>query len=79
VLRGRAIPLESRVIAVADTYDAMTSDRAYRKNLGHERAINEIRNYAARQFDPEMVKAFLRLYEKKAPVFPAFPSAFTGS
>jgi putative nucleotidyltransferase with HDIG domain len=79
VLRGRAIPLESRVIAVADTYDAMTSDRAYRKNLGHERAINEIRNYGGRQFDPEMVKAFLRLYEKKAPVFPAFPSAFTGS
>ena len=79
VLRGRGIPLESRVIAVADTYDAMTSDRAYRKNLGHERAINEIRNYAGRQFDPEMVKAFLRLYEKKAPVFPAFPSAFTGS
>ncbi len=79
VLRGRAIPLESRVIAVADTYDAMTSDRAYRKNLGHDRAINEIRNFGGRQFAPEMVKAFLRLYEKKAPVFPAFPSAFTGS
>ncbi|GAC1345556.1 MAG: hypothetical protein NVSMB23_21840 [Myxococcales bacterium] len=78
-LQAREIPLESRVIAIADTYDAMTSDRAYRRGLGHARAIDEIRNYAARQFDPEMVRAFLRLYEEHAPSFPSFPSMFTGS
>ncbi|MBS2021033.1 MAG: response regulator [Deltaproteobacteria bacterium] len=76
-LTGKEIPLESRVIAVADTYDAMTSDRAYRKGLGHARAIHEIREYAGRQFDPEMARAFLRLYEERAPVFPSFPSAFS--
>jgi putative nucleotidyltransferase with HDIG domain len=78
-LKAREIPLESRVIAIADTYDAMTSDRAYRRGVGHARAIQEIGNYAARQFDPEMVRAFLRLYEENAPTFPAFPSMFTGS
>ena len=76
-LKAREIPLESRVIAIADTYDAMTSDRAYRAGLGHTRAIDEIRDFAGRQFDPEMVKAFLRLHERKAPTYPAFPSAFT--
>lgn len=75
-LGAKEIPLESRVIAVADTYDAMTSDRAYRKGLGHARAIQEIRDYSGRQFDPEMARAFLRMYEERPPVFPDFPSAF---
>jgi putative nucleotidyltransferase with HDIG domain len=78
-LHAREIPLESRVIAIADTYDAMTSDRAYRRGLGHARAIQELRTYAGRQFDPEMVRVFLRLYEEHAPTFPSFPSMFTGS
>lgn len=76
-LVAREIPLESRVIAVADTYDAMTSDRAYRKGLGHARAIEEIRNFAGRQFDPEIARAFIRRFETRLPDFPAFPSAFT--
>jgi putative nucleotidyltransferase with HDIG domain len=75
-LKYREIPLESRVIAIADTYDAMTSDRAYRNGLGHLRAIQEIREYAGRQFDPEMASVFLRRYEERAPDYPAFPSAF---
>ena len=76
-LKYREIPLESRVIAIADTYDAMTSDRAYRKGLGHARAMQEIRDYSGRQFDPEMARVFLRRYESRAPEYPQFPSAFT--
>jgi putative nucleotidyltransferase with HDIG domain len=75
-LKYREIPLESRVIAIADTYDAMTSDRAYRKGLGHARAMQEIRDYAGRQFDPEMTRIFLRRYEERPPEYPQFPSAF---
>lgn len=59
-LSGVDIPIGSRVIAVADTYDAMTSDRVYRKALPHHVAINEIRRGAGTQFDPQIVDAFLR-------------------
>lgn len=59
-LAGTEIPIGSRVIAVADTYDAMTSDRVYRKALQHQVAIAEIRRGAGTQFDPEVVDAFLR-------------------
>ncbi len=68
------IPLESRVIAVCDSYDAMTSDRVYRKGLGHEVAIAELVKWSGKQFDPQCVEAFLALYEKTKPVFPEFPS-----
>lgn len=77
-LRGKDIPLESRIIAVADTYDAMTTDRPYRRGLSHERAIRELREHAGTQFDPDCVKGFIALYETKAPVFPVFPSVFDG-
>lgn len=77
-LRGTDIPLESRIIAVTDTYDAMTTDRPYRRGLSHERAIRELREHAGTQFDPDCVKGFLALYEAKAPVFPVFPSVFDG-
>jgi response regulator RpfG family c-di-GMP phosphodiesterase/signal transduction histidine kinase len=70
------IPLESRIIAVADTYDAMTSDRPYRLSLGHARAIAELKNFSGTQFDPECVRAFLALYEATPPSFPDFPSVF---
>lgn len=60
-LSGEDIPLVSRIIAVADTYDAMTSDRPYRKALSEEIAINEIvRNYGL-QFDPKVAKAFVEV------------------
>ena len=48
----------ARIISVADTYDAMTSDRAYRKALPHEVAINEIRRCATSQFDPDIASIF---------------------
>lgn len=55
------IPLGARIFAVADTLDAMTSDRPYRKELPLEAAIQEIGSQAGRQFDPEVVRSFLSL------------------
>lgn len=56
------IPLESRIIALADTYDAMTSDRPYRKGLSHEATLDEIRKNKGVQFDPEIVECFLLMF-----------------
>lgn len=55
------IPFESRIIAIADTYDAMTSDRPYRKGLTHDDAILEIKRSVGSQFDGKIVDAFLRI------------------
>jgi response regulator RpfG family c-di-GMP phosphodiesterase len=57
-LKGNDVPLMARIIAVADTYDAMTSDRAYRRALPHEIAIAEIERCASSQFDPEIAAEF---------------------
>jgi HD-GYP domain-containing protein (c-di-GMP phosphodiesterase class II) len=62
-LRGHDIPLVGRVVAIADAYDAMTSDRAYRRALPHEVAISEIERCAGTQFDPELADAFVRFVE----------------
>jgi HD-GYP domain-containing protein (c-di-GMP phosphodiesterase class II) len=56
---GEAIPLECRILAVADAYDAMTSDRPYRKAMKHEDAIAELKKFAGSQFDPRLVEVFL--------------------
>ena len=57
-LKGNDVPLIARIIAVADTYDAMTSDRAYRRALPHEVAVGEIERCSATQFDPEVSHSF---------------------
>lgn len=57
------IPLLSRIIAVADTFDAMTSHRPYRPALSAEAAVKELRRYAGIQFDPQVVDAFLKMYK----------------
>jgi len=57
-LAGEQIPLGSRVISVADAYDAMTTDRPYRKALGRDIAMEELRRCAGTQFDPIVVEAF---------------------
>ena len=54
-LGGDAIPLEGRVLAVADAYEAMTADRPYRRALSHEVARAELRRGAGTQFDPQVV------------------------
>ncbi|MEL7656972.1 MAG: HD domain-containing phosphohydrolase, partial [Bacillota bacterium] len=58
-LKGEEIPLESRIIAIADAYDSMTSDRSYRKALSKETAVKEIMAQAGTQFDPDIVKVFI--------------------
>ena len=73
-LSGEAIPALSRILAVCDTYDAMTTDRPYRASLGHASAVEELSRCAGKQLDPEAVQAFLRLYQASAPSYPAFPS-----
>ncbi|HEY6004187.1 MAG TPA: HD domain-containing phosphohydrolase [Anaeromyxobacter sp.] len=73
-LSGQAIPQLSRILAVCDTYDAMTTTRPYRTSLGHRAAVEELARCAGRQLDPDAVRAFLRLYEDAAPTYPAFPS-----
>jgi len=57
-LKGEKIPLESRIIAVADAYDAMTSKRSYRRSLTREAAFQEIRRCAGTQFDPAVCEGF---------------------
>lgn len=56
---GEEIPLLSRILAVADTYDAMTEDRVYRKAMSKESALEEIQRNAGTQFDPDIVKVFM--------------------
>jgi HD-GYP domain-containing protein (c-di-GMP phosphodiesterase class II) len=63
-LKGEEISPAGRIIAVADTFDAMTSDRPYRQGLPVGIALVEIRDQAGRQFDPRVVAAFLRAWDK---------------
>ena len=56
---GRAIPLGARILAVADAFDAMTSERPYRHALGAEYALEEIERCSGSQFDPVVVRAFV--------------------
>jgi len=60
-LAGEQIPLSARVFAVADTYDAITSDRPYRAARGHAEAVEELRRVAGSQLDPNVVEAFLTI------------------
>jgi len=62
-LKGTDIPVIARIIAVADSFDAMTTDRSYRRTLGYKAAFEELKNNAGIQFDPIAVKYFLEIYE----------------
>jgi HD-GYP domain-containing protein (c-di-GMP phosphodiesterase class II) len=62
-LVGEQIPLDARIMAVADAYDAMTSDRAYRAGMPHEKAIDILRRGAGSQWDAQVVDAFLSVIE----------------
>ncbi|MDH4027370.1 MAG: HD domain-containing protein [Nitrospirota bacterium] len=64
-LMGDKIPLFARIISVADSYDAMISDRPYRSALSREYAFAELRRCSGTQFDPEVVEAFIRALEKE--------------
>ncbi|MFX4262276.1 diguanylate cyclase domain-containing protein [Pelotomaculum propionicicum] len=64
-LKGEEIPLECRILSIADAYDAMTSDRPYRAAMPHERAVAEIKRCAGTQFDPNLVPSFLEILERE--------------
>jgi len=57
---GNEIPLGARILAVADSFDAMTSDRPYRSSMSVKKAVDEIKHCSGTQFDPAVVKAFLK-------------------
>jgi diguanylate cyclase (GGDEF)-like protein/PAS domain S-box-containing protein len=63
-LKGDEIPLECRILALADAYDAMTSDRPYRQAMSHEEAVSEIKKHTGTQFDPNLVPCFLEILDK---------------
>ncbi|MCG8590029.1 MAG: response regulator [Proteobacteria bacterium] len=65
-LQGEQIPLAARIIAITDAFDAMTSDRPYRRALGREVAASELTRGAGHIFDPNLVKEFLALVESGA-------------
>jgi putative nucleotidyltransferase with HDIG domain len=68
-LRGDGIPLPSRIILVADTVEAMTSDRPYRRGMALEEVVRELHKYSGSQFDPACAEACLRLLEREAEDF----------
>jgi HD-GYP domain-containing protein (c-di-GMP phosphodiesterase class II) len=76
-LKADEIPLAARIFAVADTFDAMTSDRPYRSALSTQRALDEIQVGIGSQFDPEVVAEFMALMRESPPsIGEQEPSAF---
>jgi putative two-component system response regulator len=69
-LRGTRIPLEARVVAVVDAFDAMTTNRAYRPQLPVPHAVDELRRCAGVHFDAEVVEAFLKAHDNGAKLSP---------
>ncbi|MBM4338970.1 MAG: response regulator [Deltaproteobacteria bacterium] len=68
-LSADQIPLGARIIAIADAYDSMTSDRPYRKPLSNGEAKNELMKYSGKQFDPQLVTIFLDILKEMEEVF----------
>lgn len=62
-LKGEQIPLFARILCIADSYDAMTTDRVYRKKLDKATVLSELRNNGGRQFDPDLSKVFIAMVE----------------
>ena len=65
---GKQIPLGARILAVADAFDAMVTDRPYRKGKPHWQAMEELDRYSGIQFDPQVVDAFKKVYAEKVEV-----------
>jgi diguanylate cyclase (GGDEF)-like protein/putative nucleotidyltransferase with HDIG domain len=64
--KGLVIPLRSRLLSICDAYDAMTSDRPYRKALSNQIAFSELRKHAGTQFDPQLVEMFISSIDESA-------------
>ncbi|MFQ5354427.1 MAG: HD-GYP domain-containing protein [Thermodesulfobacteriota bacterium] len=65
-LKGQDIPLEARILSVADTVDAMASDRPYRKGRPMNIILDELKKCSGHQFDPEVVRVYLDMSERSA-------------
>jgi putative nucleotidyltransferase with HDIG domain len=63
-LKGEAIPYFARILAISDAFDAMTSERRYRRARSLGDAVRELKHYAGTQFDPKLTQAFLQLIDK---------------
>ncbi len=74
-LKGEEIPLGARIVAVADAFDAMVSDRPYRGAMAIADAVGELKREAGHQFDPKVVRSFLRVLERRG-VKPADSGGF---
>jgi putative nucleotidyltransferase with HDIG domain len=74
-LKGRAIPLWARIMAIADSFDALTSDRAYRHGLAIDQALAVLRAGAGEQWDPDLVALFVAM--RQAQSRPLAPAAWT--
>jgi HD-GYP domain-containing protein (c-di-GMP phosphodiesterase class II) len=72
-LKGEEIPLESRILAILDAYDVITSERPFRKARSHEDALEELRRCSGTQFDPVLVDQFIGLFDEKN--YREFPKA----
>lgn len=64
-LTGEEIPMECRLLTIADAYVAMTSDRPYRKAMSHEKAVAELSKRSGTQFDPELLERFMQVLENR--------------
>jgi HD-GYP domain-containing protein (c-di-GMP phosphodiesterase class II) len=62
-LQGREIPLECRILAIADAFDVMTSDRPYQNAISPSEAVEELRRCSGTQFDPDLVEEFIRILD----------------
>lgn len=67
-LKGEEIPLGARILAVADAYDTLNSERSYRSYFGHEQAIKMLKDSAGVQWDSNVVAAFLRVVQRKVSI-----------
>jgi response regulator RpfG family c-di-GMP phosphodiesterase len=63
-LKGKAIPLSARIISICDVYDALVSDRPYKKAIPHDKAVKIIKNESGKSFDPVITELFLKIHHK---------------
>lgn len=62
-LKGEEIPMEARIVALADVYDALRQERVYKKAFTHEKSVEIIRSESGEHFDPEIVKIFIKKHK----------------
>jgi HD-GYP domain-containing protein (c-di-GMP phosphodiesterase class II) len=68
-LKGEEIPLSARIFAIIDVWDALSSDRPYRKAWDYEKILEYIRGLSGKQFDPEVIDAFFSMIENESRFF----------